>query len=169
MYYTKLAMNNIFICLENIRSLYNIGAIFRTCSFFGIKNVVLMGYSGKTKDTSGKAILHKEILKTSLGSEKDLNITFLENFDDFKKFIEKNNLDVVAIEQSEKGILLKNWKPTQNTAIVLGNEVTGVSSEVLNISQKIVEIPKLDGHNSLNVEVCGGIVLNKIAEFFSPN
>ena len=65
---------NIYIALENIRSLFNIGAVFRTCNFFGFINVILVGYSGKTKNTKNKTILNKEVLKSSLGSEKDLQI-----------------------------------------------------------------------------------------------
>ena len=100
---------NIYIALENIRSLFNIGAVFRTCSFFGFTNVILVGYSGKTKNTKNETILNKEILKSSLGSEKDLQITFLETSDDLIKFCEENGLNLISIEQGLTSIKLTEF------------------------------------------------------------
>lgn len=148
------------MALENLRSLYNIGAIFRTCSFFGVKKVLLVGYSGRNFDTRGRPVLHEEIKKSSLGSEDDLEITFV---DDLIKYASDNNLRLVSIEQSPNSVKLQNWKPLPSTIIVFGNEVDGVSSPVLETSEKIVEIEKSGTHNSLNVTTACGIVLYQIS------
>src|SRR3989344_1187453 len=160
---------NIYIALENIRSLFNIGAVFRTCSFFWFTNVILVGYSGKTKNTKNETILNKEILKSSLGSEKDLQITFLETSDDLIKFCEENELNLISIEQRYKSIKLS--KPEMNLilndekgfVLVFGNEVSGVSDIVLKHSKADLEIPRLGKHNSLNVTTACGIVLYELS------
>ena len=152
-------MRNVYVALENLRSLYNIGAIFRTCSFFGIKNVVLVGYSGKKYNLKGEKILHPDILKTSLGSEKELEIIFLEDSKQLIKFAREKNLKVVCVEQDQKSVPLKDWQPEDNIILVFGNEVDGVSEEVLEKSQAILEISRYGMHNSLNVSTAVGIVL----------
>jgi tRNA G18 (ribose-2'-O)-methylase SpoU len=153
-------MNNVYVALENIRSLYNIGAIFRTCSFFGVTKVLLVGYSGRNFDTRGNVVLHEEIKKSSLGSEKDIEINFVENSNELILYAKKNDLQIVSIEQNEKSTKLCNWKPTDNTILVFGNEVDGVSKEILEASNEIVEIERVGKHNSLNVTTACGIILS---------
>jgi tRNA G18 (ribose-2'-O)-methylase SpoU len=149
-------MENIYVALENLRSLYNIGAIFRTCSFFGVKKVLLAGYSGRNFDTKGRVVLHEEIKKSSLSSEKDLEIIFT---DDLVKYAADNKLKIISIEQHPDSIALQDWKPESDTILVFGNEVDGVSTQVLEASEEIVEIEKSGTHNSLNVTTSCGIVL----------
>lgn len=153
------------MALENVRSLHNVGAIFRTCSFFGFYNVVLVGYSGKNVDTLNNPILHEDVSKTALGSEKDLNITMLENCEDLIDMAHKSGLDIVAIEQNAKSTPLSDWKPKNNTILVFGNEVDGVSKDILAAASDIVEISRYGKHGSLNVTTVCGIVLNKISSF----
>jgi len=166
---------NIYIALENIRSLFNIGAVFRTCNFFGFINVILVGYSGKTKNTKNKTILNKEVLKSSLGSEKDLQITFLETSNDLVKFCEENGLNLISIEQGLTSIKLtefielnKSKKKSilgegKGAVLVFGNEVSGVSEIVLKHSKATLEIPRLGKHNSLNITTACGIVLYELS------
>jgi 23S rRNA (guanosine2251-2'-O)-methyltransferase len=156
-------MGNFYIALENLRSLYNIGAIFRTCSFLGVWDVILVGYSGKMFDLKGRKVLNSYILKTSLGSENDLNIIFLKSSGELISFAKDRNLRLVSIEQSEKSTRLNEWEPGANSILVFGNEVDGVSQEILNASNEIVEISRHGKHGSLNVTTACGIVLNKIA------
>lgn len=156
---------NTYICLENLRSLYNVGAIFRTCSFYGIYNVILLGYTGTITDKQGNKTLHEKINKTALSSEKDLNIIYLNNTDELKDFSTKNNLKVLSIEQSTNSVDIHEYKKTNdfnNTIIVFGNEKTGVLPETLEISENILEISKKGKHNSLNVTTTCGIVLDII-------
>lgn len=157
-------MRNVYVALENLRSLYNIGAIFRTCSFFGIKNIVLVGYSGKTYDLKGKEILHSDILKTSLGAENDLNIIFLKDTDELIDFAKKEQLKLVAVEQTPESRLLTDWTPEENVVLVFGNEVDGVSARLLSVAEECLEINRYGMHNSLNVSTVVGIVLFHMAK-----
>lgn len=161
-------MKEIYVALENLRSLYNIGAIFRTCSFFGVKNVILVGYSGKRFNTLGQPILHDQIKKSSLGAEESLNIIFLETSSDLIKFAKENHLKLVSAEQHPDSTSLNKWKVSDKTVLVFGNEVEGVSKEVLSSSNQIIEVVRTGVHNSLNVTTVCGIVLFAV-RFSSPS
>ncbi|HSX39754.1 MAG TPA: TrmH family RNA methyltransferase [Candidatus Saccharimonadales bacterium] len=152
----------LYIALENIRSLYNVGAILRTCSFFGIKNVLLVGYSGKNVLPGGKVTIHEKLRKTDLGSDNDLQIDFLDDSEHLLKFAKENKLKLVAIEQDEKSILLNNWKLTPDMIIVFGNERDGVSKLIRQNADEIIEIARNGKHNSLNVATTAGIVIDHI-------
>lgn len=152
-----------YVALENIRSLYNIGAIFRTCSYFGIKNVLLVGYAGKTVNPRGQTVLHEEIKKVSLGSEADLNIIFIKDSQELIAYAVEHALNLIAVEQNEKSVRLSKWIPdkTHESILVFGNEVDGVSPVVIDASSQIIEIERPGLHNSLNVTTACGIVLYK--------
>lgn len=148
-----------YLALENIRSLYNVGAIFRTASFFGIKHVLLVGYSGRK--AAGLNELHEKVKKTALGTEKDLEIKFLKNSQELIKFSRDNKLKIIAIEQDKNSVAIDHWQPKKNSVLVLGNEVNGVSKEVLAAADEVVEIPRLGKKGSLNVSVAAGIILGR--------
>lgn len=156
-------VKNVYVALEDVRSLYNIGAMFRTCSFFNITNLILVGYSGKKNNLRGEVVLHEQIHKTALGSENDLNITMLENSLALVEFAKSNNLQLFSVEQSKNAIKLSDWIPKDNCILTFGNEVTGVSETVLNNSHEIIEIERLGKHHSLNVTTSCGIILSKVA------
>jgi len=165
---------NTYICLENIRSLYNIGAIFRTCSFYGIYNVVLLGYAGKTHDSSGHTVLHSEILKTSLGAEKDLTILMLKEPTELIDFAKENDFEIISIEQTDNSVDIHQYaKDTENAfenkIIVFGNEAVGVTPELQAASTHILELPRKGEHNSLNVTTTCGIVLDIISQNSTNN
>ena len=149
------------VALENIRSLYNVGAIFRTCSFFGVKKVFLVGYSGKRPLPDGSWELNEKIEKTSLGTIKDLEIVLVKNSEELVKLVKKNRLKLVAVEIGKKSIKLEAFKPTKKDVLVFGNEVNGVSKAVLEASDEIVEIPRLGNKTSLNVATTAGIVIHE--------
>jgi tRNA G18 (ribose-2'-O)-methylase SpoU len=153
-------MKNVYIALENVRSLYNVGAIMRTCSFFGFYKLVLIGYSGTKFDFKGNKILHPEVAKTALGAEEDMEIVFLENTEELFHFAKEKKLKIVSIEQDEKAVKLDAWKPQENSILVFGNEVKGVSKETLGISDEIVEIERIGKKGSLNVTTAVGVVLS---------
>lgn len=155
-------MGNIYIALENIRSLHNVGAIFRTCSFFGFYNILLVGYSGKTLNHRDEEILHEKISKTSLGSDVDLNVNFLDSTEDLLNFVRTEKTKLVAVEQSKKSMEVNQWKPSDNLVIVFGNEVEGVSNSILDEADQIVEIPCKGKHKSLNVTTACGIILQRV-------
>ena len=145
-----------YIALENVRSLYNVGSVMRTMSFFGLKNLLLVGYSGRKKP--GTKELHEKATKTSLGAEKDIKIVFLDNSDELLKFSIRKKCKLVAIEQDKKSVSLEKWLPSEKSIVLLGNEVNGVSKKILEEVDEIVEIPRLGKKGSLNVATTAGIV-----------
>ena len=154
-------MNDMSVALENVRSLYNIGAIFRTSAFFGIKDVYLIGYSAKRINQKGQVVLHQEVKKTSLGAENNLNLHFLENSAQFLAEMRVAKKNLVCAEQSLKAVDLASWQPKEYSVVVFGNEVDGVSPELMDAADEIVQIPSAGSHNSLNITTACGIVLAK--------
>jgi tRNA G18 (ribose-2'-O)-methylase SpoU len=157
-------MAQVIVALENIRSLFNIGAILRTSEFFGVKTVWLVGYTGRERDDWDE--LHHKIGKTALGAEKNLEIKFIKDSQQLIERCQKEKLNLVAVEQHPKSITIKSWQPKENSVLVFGSETDGVSKEVLKAASQIVEIPRLGKKNSLNVATCVGIVIAKIAQLF---
>lgn len=152
-------INKMWLALENIRSLYNVGSIFRTASFFGIKNVLLVGYSGRKAANVDE--IHDKVKKTALGAEKDLEIKFLKNSQELINFCRENKLKLVAVEQDKNSVDINHWQPQKNSALVLGNELQGCSLQVLKAADEVVEIPRRGKKGSLNVSVAAGIIMTK--------
>lgn len=119
-----------------------------------------MGNSGR------KAVdideLHNKVKKTALGAEKDLEIKFLKNSQALIRFSRNNQLKLVAIEQDTQTTGLQEWQPEENSILVLGNELRGVSLQVLKAAEEIVEIPRRGQKGSLNVSVAAGIIMVKL-------
>lgn len=140
------------VVLENIRSLHNVGAIFRTADGAGWDKAYLTGYTGCPPD--------RRIEKVSLGAE---NFLPWEHVEDAKKLCEKlkaDGVEILALEQtkeSENIFETKNFG--ENIALVLGNEVEGVSQDVLNLADRHLEIPMQGQKTSLNVSVAAGVAL----------
>ena len=158
-------MEVMYLALENIRSLYNVGSILRTASFFGIKKILLVGYSGRKK--AGLDEIHEKVKKTALGAEKDFQIKFLKNSVELVKFCQDNKLKLVAVEQDKNSIDVNRWQQQKNSVLVLGNELQGCSLKVLKAAEEIVEIPCLGKKGSLNVSIAAGIVLAQVGQKFS--
>ena len=157
-------MKNVYVAMDNIRSLYNVGSIFRTCSFFGFEKVILVGYSGTKFNFKNEKVLHPKLEKTSLGAENDVESIFIENAEELFHFAKENKLKIISIEQKERSTLLKDWKPEDSTILVFGNELKGVSKEILEISDEVVEIERQGNKHSLNVATAAGIVLHHVKE-----
>jgi|APSaa5957512576_1039674.scaffolds.fasta_scaffold16806_2 tRNA G18 (ribose-2'-O)-methylase SpoU len=149
-----------YIALEKVRSLYNVGSVMRTMSFFGLKNLILVGYSGRKKP--GLDELHEKVNKTSLGAEEDVNIIFLNDSEKLIKYCKNKDLKLVVIEQDKKSVSLRGFKASKKMVMVLGNEVDGVSQKLLKKADKIVEIPRLGSKKSLNVATTAGIVIETL-------
>jgi len=155
-------MNNVYVAMDNIRSLYNVGSIMRTCSFFGFAKLILIGYSGTKFNFKNEKVLHPQLEKTSLGAEKDMEeIVFVENVEELGVFAKENNLKIVAIEQHERSIKLSDWELKSDCVLVFGNELKGVSKEILDMADEIVEVERAGNKTSLNVATAAGIVLSK--------
>lgn len=142
----------LIIVLDNIRSLNNIGSIFRTADAFLIKKIYLCGITAQPP--------HKDIHKTALGATESVNWEYREDAVALIKELNKEHY-CLAVEQTEHAIMLQNFQPPEKKTCVLvfGNEVKGVSQEVVNCCQAALEIPQFGTKHSLNVSVSAGVVL----------
>jgi len=148
---------NVFLVLNNIRSAYNVGAILRTAEAAGVKRVFLCGCTPDPKDRFGRK--RKDIAKTALGAEE---IVAWEHCDDIRKTIttlKEEGIRVVALEQDERSVPYTTIDTKKPTAIVLGEEVYGLSQDVLDTCDAVAEIPMRGSKESLNVSVAAGIIL----------
>lgn len=142
----------VIIVLDHIRSLNNVGSFFRTADAFNIEKIYLCGITATPP--------HREIRKTALGATESVDWEYVENTIDVIKKYNALGYKTVAVEQAVKTILLQHFKVgNQGTVFVFGNEVDGVSDDVIAICNEVLEIPQFGTKHSLNVSVCGGAVL----------
>lgn len=142
----------VVVVLDNVRSAYNVGSVFRTCDAFPVEKMYLCGITCYPP--------HKEILKTALGSHETVAwkkfATTLEAIDELKKLKYK----IYAIEQAENSIKLQEFQSTnEKVALVFGHEVNGVHQDVMNVCDGCIEIPQGGTKHSLNIAVSAGVVL----------
>ena len=147
----------IFLILHNIRSVYNVGAIFRTADACGVSKIFLTGYTPSPTDRFGRA--RKDISKSALGAEKNIPWEHLPKVSELLRELKEQKIQIVAVEQSKDSIDYKKLKINKSTAFIFGNEVDGVDKSILGDVDKIIEISMLGKKESLNVSVCAGIVL----------
>lgn len=141
------------VVLDNIRSLNNIGSVFRTSDAFLIESVLLCGITARPP--------HRDIQKTALGATESVDWSYHETTVSAVEKLKADGYEVLAIEQAETTVPL-NEVEVQNDkkyAVVLGNEVTGVDQQVIDMADHCVEIPQYGTKHSLNISVCTGIVL----------
>ncbi len=155
------------VILNNIRSSLNVGSIFRTSSGIGIDKIYLCGITPTPFETSAKYAgqnkKRKDFIKTSLGSEDEISWEYRENILDLVEELKKKDFEIVALEQNEKSEDYKNLKiDNKNVAIIVGSETDGIQKEVLEISDKIVEIPMLGLKESLNVTIAYAILVYRL-------
>ena len=148
------------LILHNIRSVYNVGAIFRTADASGIEKIYLTGYTPSPLDRFGR--VRKDIMKTALGAEKSVAWECrLSTSEAIAEHVEKG-YKIVALEQSLKSIDYKKFKPPEKTALIIGEERYGITEDILNQCDEIIEIPMRGIKESLNVSVATGIALFRI-------
>ncbi len=144
-----------YVICDNIRSLENIGSIFRTADALGVPKIFLCGISGKPP--------HHKISKTALGAEKTVPFEYYGQtwrlIDKLKKSVDvgRRRIQIVALEQSKKSILYTKFKPKFPLALIIGNEVKGISKKVLEKCDKIIFLPMSGQKESLNVSVAFGV------------
>ncbi len=148
----------IIIMLDNIRSMNNIGSAFRTADSFLIEEILLVGITAQPP--------HREINKTALGATESVPWQYFSQATTAIDYLHKENYQVLAIEQAHESTMLQNFNPQTDTkyALVFGNEVKGVSDEVMNLVDGCLEIPQKGSKHSLNVSVSLGIVLWDFAQ-----
>ena len=146
-------MKKNIVILDNLRSLNNIGSIFRTCDALNIKKLFLCGICGTPPN--------REINKTALGSTEFVDWEYKKNTLDVIKKLKDDNYKIISIEQTKKSVELNNFKVSKNdkVAFIFGNEVNGVSFNAINSSDLIIKIPQFGEKKSMNVSVCVGVIL----------
>ena len=143
----------LIVVLDNIRSLNNIGSVFRTSDAFRIAKIYLCGITAQPP--------HKDIHKTALGATDTVSWEYIENTKAIIEKLQAEHVLCLAIEQAENSIMLDEFQPKkgQKYAVVMGNEVKGVQQEIVSICDGIIEIPQIGTKHSLNIAVSCGIVL----------
>ena len=160
-------MPEIIVIAHNIRSTHNIGAIFRTCDGFGVKKIILSGYSPYPKLNNDSRLPHiadkltDQIHKTALGAEKTVEFEYTET-PDFEN-IKADGYRLVGLEQNERSIMLNDYKTPEKVALLLGEEVHGITSDMVDICDDLVEIPMRGQKESFNVSVAAGIALYQLS------
>jgi len=145
----------VIVVLENIRSAYNVGSVFRTADAFLIEAVYICGYSAQPP--------HKEIKKTALGAEETVSWKHFTDAAEAIAQLKNEQYEVYAVEQVENSISLEKLKPgNQKIAVVFGNEVKGVEQSTIQLCDGSIEIPQLGMKHSLNIATAAGVVLWEI-------
>lgn len=144
----------VIVMLDNIRSMNNIGSIFRTCDAFSIQKMILTGFTAQPP--------HREIQKTALGATESVPWEYIDDASKILLTLKDDGYKLLAIEQTENSTLLNNcnwekWGP--KNVLILGNEINGVMQEILNICDACIEIPQSGAKHSFNVTIAAGIVL----------
>jgi 23S rRNA (guanosine2251-2'-O)-methyltransferase len=148
--------------LENVRSAYNVGSVFRTADAFLLEGIYICGYTAYPP--------HKEIRKTALGADETVH---WKHFKEVKSAIDELRdvgYRIFAVEQAENSIKLHalSFKPEEKIAVIFGNEVTGVEQSTIALCDGCIEIPQLGMKHSLNISVAAGIVLWEIVRSNLP-
>ena len=145
------------LILLDIRSTYNVGAMFRTADALGVSKIYLVGITPAPVDKFGR--VRADIAKAALGSEKTMQWESIATISPLIKRLKKDGFQIIAVEQSEDSIDYKKIKPTKKSVVIMGNEVSGVPQKVLDMCGSVAEIPMNGMKESLNVSVSCGIAL----------
>lgn len=151
------------VVLDDVRSMYNVGSVFRTCDAFRVEAIYLCGITATPP--------HTEIHKTALGAEDSVEWHYFKTAQEAVEHLHANGYRVYSIEQAEGSTMLQEFIPhpsplTPKYAIILGNEVKGVHQEVIDLSDGCIEIPQYGTKHSMNVSVTAGIVIWKFFRSF---
>lgn len=148
----------LIVVLDDVRSLYNVGSVFRSCDAFGVEEIWLCGITACPP--------HNEIHKTALGAEDSMDWRYFKTAEEAVSELHGMGYTVLAVEQCEGSMKLNDFIPENGRryAVILGNEVKGVHQEVVDMSDGCLEIPQFGTKHSLNVSVTAGIVAWKLSE-----
>lgn len=159
--FKKTKKNPIIIVLDNVRSIYNVGSIFRTCDAFLIESIYLCGITATPKN--------RDLHKTALGAEDSLDWKYFSNPLTAISNLVEGNYQIISIEQTIGSIALHDFafEKNQNYALVFGNEIKGVQQNIVDKSHYCIEIPQFGTKHSFNISISTGIVLWEILKQIS--
>jgi len=151
--FKNIKKTSIIVVLDNVRSLHNVGSFFRTGDAFQIEKIYLCGITGTPPN--------REIHKTALGATESIEWEYAKSALDFLPQLKTEGYSILSIEQTDKSVPLQEFTidKTGKYVLVFGNEVYGVSEEVIQACDQAIEIPQFGTKHSFNVSVTGGIVL----------
>lgn len=144
-----MMLKDFYVVVDNVRSLENVGSIFRTADALGVVKIFLCGISGKPP--------HQKISKTALGAEKTIPWEYHRQTWRLIESLQRQKIRIVALEQSKKSILYTKFKPRFPLALVIGNEVKGISPKTLQKVDNVICLPMKGTKESLNVSVAFGV------------
>ena len=156
--FKKVEKIPLVVVLDNIRSMHNVGATFRTADAFLVQKIILCGITPQPP--------HREIHKAALGATESVDWSYESDINATINDLKSQGFEVVGIEQTTNSTMITDFKieNTKKYAVILGNEVDGISDEALQNIDSFIEIPQLGTKHSLNVSVCGGIVMWEFAK-----
>lgn len=156
--YKQAKKTPIIVVLDNIRSLNNIGSVFRTGDAFLIEAVYLCGYTAQPP--------HRDIQKTALGATESVHWEYFETTMMAVEKLKENDYAVASVEQAAGAVSLENVTMDKPLGLIFGNEVRGVAQEVCAVSDFCIEVPQLGVKHSLNISVCAGVVMWELFKQF---
>jgi len=141
------------VVLDSVRSMHNIGSVFRTADGFAVEHIILCGITAQPP--------HREIEKTALGATQSISWTYFSAIKEALQHLRTEGYRIIAVEQAENSISLNEYQPEndQKYALIFGNEVNGVSEEAMQMIDACIEIPQFGTKHSFNIVVSAGIVL----------
>lgn len=151
--FKKSKKTSAIVILDNLRSIHNVGSIFRTSDSFLIEKIIISGYTATPENS--------RMEKTALGSSDSVDWEYSDDIIETIKKLKKKDVKIISIEQADESLKIEKFNPIKGTkyAFIFGNEVDGVSDDIINVSDEVVEIPQVGTKHSLNVSVAAGIVL----------
>jgi len=151
--YSEIHKNGLVLVLDNVRSAFNVGSVFRTADGFGITKIYLCGITCQTSN--------RELQKTALGAEESIPSEYAENTEYVVNKLKEEGFSIFSLEQTKSSVSLTDIKfeKEKNHALILGNEVEGVSESILKLSDLHIEIPQIGTKHSLNVSNAASIVM----------
>lgn len=176
-------MREFYVVCDNIRSLENIGSIFRTADALGVSKIFLCGISGSSPTNFGLGVRrkninpklysklvgdkppHQKISKTALGAEKTIPFEYYKQTGRLIEKLKKQGVKIIALEQDKKAIDFTKFTPEFPLALIIGNEVKGISKKILEKADKIIFLPMSGQKESLNVAVAFGVAGYHIINF----
>jgi tRNA G18 (ribose-2'-O)-methylase SpoU len=143
----------IIVILDNVRSMHNIGSVFRTSDGFAIEKIYLCGITAQPP--------HREIEKTALGATQSIEWIYSADISELIRELKTARYTIIAIEQANNSVMLNDFQPisSEKYALIFGNEVNGVSEEAMKLIDNCIEIPQFGTKHSFNIVVSAGIVL----------
>jgi tRNA G18 (ribose-2'-O)-methylase SpoU len=154
--FKKKRKSELVLVLDSIRSMHNVGSVFRTADAFLARKIMLCGITACPP--------HREIMKTAIGAQNTVEWTYFEKTETALKQLKKEGYTIVALEQTTRSEMIQNFIWPKKTALILGNEVDGVSDASLAITDTALEIPQLGTKHSLNVSVSAGMAMWEYAK-----